>query len=254
MARRKGPNRGHGQPSPGVGPTIPEMPGYCEMDTQQLDIAGPGDEALDVLASTGARLIRFLEARDAVALLAKSGEQLLREQTRGQIGPGPSGLEQAHVELLQAFTLVAGTGRRIPASPNSMVRLWKLVQRDLEAYVISTKPSPDADEEANLARSVRLRTVFYRNVFDSDAAAEVVPTLLVHSDADSESVLGYRMSDFARALFTIFNEILDRLNGRLARQQLLLGGAAVDVAIGEMLEESELARRLWRMTGTRPMS
>lgn len=233
-------------------PGIAEIPGYGEVDLEMLAIDGTDGDGLPVSAETSARLLRSLRARDVIALLAKSGEQLLRELLL--IGPGPSGLEQVHVELLQAFTLAAGRGTRVPASPKSMVRLWKLVKRNLEAYLISIEPGSEADADAVLARRVRVRTLFYRNVFNSDDAADVVPALLSHMDAAAKGELGYRMSDFAQALFTIFNEIGARFGERIAREKVLREGTAVDGILQEMLRSSASARHLWRFTETCPMS
>ncbi|CAO3409384.1 hypothetical protein [Azospirillum largimobile] len=243
MTRRRAARRGS---KPLSKPIVAGVPGYGALDIEQLWPERVEGDASLVAANTTSRLLQFFRARASMAILAKSGEQLLREMALGQIGPGPSGLEQVHVELLQAFALAAGPGRHVPASPNSMVRLWRLVERNLAAYLTEIEPDRDADEDAILSRRIRMRTVFYRNVFNSDDAADVVPALLSHMDAVSEVELGYKMSDFAQALFSILEEIRMRLDERIAREQVLREGATVDSVLKEMLQESDWARRMWR--------
>ena len=111
------------------------IPGYVEIDEDRLRIERIEGDAVAVAAETSASLIRFLRSRDSIALLAKSGEQLLKEMVPAAIGPGPSELEQVHVELMQAFALAAGAGRRVPAAPHSMVRLWS--KRPLTAAAVA---------------------------------------------------------------------------------------------------------------------
>lgn len=229
------------------------IPGYDEIDGDRLRIERIEGDALAVVAETSASLVRFLGARDSVALLAKSGEQLLKEMVPAALGPGPSELEQVHVELLQAFVLAAGPGRRVPASPKSMVRLWNLLQRNLAAYMTSTAPAQEAGSDAVLARNIRLRTVYYRNVFNSDDAAEVVPALLSQMDAVSEAELGYRLSDFARALFSLLDEVRARFAERLDREEILRQGTDVDEVVQSMLDSSEWAPRMWRKAAACPL-
>lgn len=196
--------------------------------------------------------MRFLGARDVVALLAKSGEQLLRElPSEGLIGPGPSGLEQVHVEMLQAFALTVGPGNAVPASPKSIVRLWGLLQRNLAAYIASTDPGDEADMGAKLARRIRLRTIYYRNIFSSDDAIEVVPKLLSYMDAHARQQLGFQLSDFVRALYAIFVTIGERFRERLKREDILRSGHKLDSVINAMLRESPTAERMWRLVGAR---
>jgi len=123
MATRK---KGRRRPT-GVdfGNPLASIPGYGEVDIRPLVDGQVSDEPNTTLGETRSRIMGFLEARDVVALLAKSGEQLLRElPAPGQIGLGPSGLEQVHVELLQAFALTIAPGNAVPTSPKSIVRLW----------------------------------------------------------------------------------------------------------------------------------
>ena len=239
-------------------PTLPSpasaIPGYGEINPEHLRRESVDGDAGTIAAETGSRLLAFFRARDPTALLAKSGEQLLREMRPGEIGPGPSGLDQVHVEILQAFAIAAGPGRPVPASPKSMVRLWSLAQRNLAAYLTMTEPGADADEAALLARRVRMRTVFYRNVFNSDDAAEVLPALFARMDAAAERGLGFRLSDFAKALFEIFNEVGRRFYDRIETEETLRGGVDTDAAVQSMVRGSEWAQRLWRYAQDCPLS
>ncbi len=237
----------------GTPSTLSAIPEYDEVDGDHLRLERIDGDASAVAAETRASLLRFLGSRDPVALLAKSGEQLLKEMVPAAPGPGLSGLEQVHVELLQAFALAVGPGRRVPAAPNSMLRLWKLLERNLAAYLTVTAPGEDAGADAVLSRNVRLRTVYYRNVFSSDDAADVVPALLSQMDVVSEAELGYRLSDFARALFILWDEVYSRFAERLAREEILRKGTDVDDVVQGMLVGSEWARRMWRKAAARPL-
>lgn len=224
------------------------IPGYGQIDPQDLAPA-PQNNPEAALAETTSYLLRALRGRNVVAVLAKTGEQMLRELGR-QIGPEASGIEQVHAEVLQAFALVAGQGTSVPASPRSMVRIWSLVQRNLEAYLQTSAPEPRADDDAQLARRVRMRTIHHRNVFNSEDAAEVVPGLLSIMDATSERELGYRLSDLARAMFALLDEVAERFDRRVDREHALRDqpGTPADSVIETMLEESAEARRMWRAT------
>ena len=230
---------------------IPAIPGYGEVDLGSLLAGQLENEPADGLGPTTAQILSFLQARDGIALLAKSGEQLLRELGTRQIGPGPSRLDQVHVEILQAFFLAAGSGKQVPASPRSMVRLWKLLRRNLAAYIRSIEPPLDADRDAQLTRRVRLRTIYYRNIFNSDDAIDAVPSLLSFMDKASRDTLGFALSDFARALYAIFRITAERFDERLSREELVREGGDMDGAIAAMLQDTPGLRRMWDMTGAR---
>ncbi len=229
------------------------IPGYRQINPEALRRERTGGDPAYPVAQTASQLLSFLRSRDAIALLAKSGEQLLREMQPGEIGPGPSGLEQVHVEILQAFAIAAGRWKPVPASPKSMVRLWDLARRNLTAYLAMTGSDADADEMADLARRVRLRTVFYRNVVNSDDAAEVLPALFARMDAAAESRLGFRTSDFAKALFTIFNEVGLRFYDRIGAEEAMREGKDPQQVVENMLRGSSWARRMWRYAEARQM-
>jgi hypothetical protein len=245
--------KSRGSTTPAPPSPISAIPGYGEISPESLRRENVDGDASVISADTASRLLAFLKARDPVALLAKSGEQLLREMRPGEIGPGPSGLEQVHVEFLQAFAIAAGTGRSVPASPKSMVRLWGLAQRNLAAYLTMTDQGADADEAAHLARRVRMRTVFYRNIFNSDDAAQVLPALFARMDTAAERGLGFRTSDFAKALFQIFNEVGRRFYDRIEVEEVLRAGTEPASAVQTMLHGSHWAKRLWRYAEKRPL-
>lgn len=184
-----------------------------------------------------------------VAVLAKTGEQLLREFGR-EVGPGASGLEQVHAEMLQAFALAGASGTSVPASPRSMVRIWSLTQGNLEAYLQSTAPQSGADGDALLAWRVRMRTIYHRNAFNSTDAADIVPNLLSNMDAASERELGYCLSDLARAMFQLLDEVAERFVARLENGRALTGqpGPAAETVIETMLDGSDRAKRMWPAT------
>ncbi|MEH3119946.1 MAG: hypothetical protein PGN25_20775 [Methylorubrum populi] len=231
---------------------IAAIPGYGEIDlASQIGSSFEGDPVAAV-AKTRDHIVAFLEVRDPIALLAKSGEQLLREMIGGpSLGPGASGLDQVHVELLQAFVLRAGHGKPVPTSPKSIVRLRKLLRENLMAYLASSNLNPNSTHDDELARRVRLHTIFYRNLFNSDDAMEIVPALLKHMDVASRARLGFTLSDFARALYSMFLDVGDRFAERIAREQVLREGRDVEGAVGDLIDSSEIARRMWCLTGAR---
>lgn len=250
MAKRKERRRRSQPTGADGGNPLATIPGYGEVDIQPLGGDLVGDEPDAALSETQGRIIGFLEARNVIALLAKSGEQLLRElPSQGRLGPGLSGLEQVHVELLQAFALTVGPGNAVPTSPKSIVRLWRLLQRNLAAYIASTKPSDEADTNAALARRIRLRTIYYRNIFSGADAMEVVPKLLSYMDVHARQQLGFPLSDFVRALYAIFLTIGERFAERLKHEDILRSGFDIDGVINAMLQTSPTAERMWRFGG-----
>ncbi|WP_338504021.1 hypothetical protein V6R86_09365 [Sphingomonas kaistensis] len=196
----------------------------------------------------------LLRSRDAIALLAKTAEQLLREMRPGEIGPGPSALEQVHVEILQAISLASGRGRPVPASPKSIVRLWNRARQNLNAYLSLIEPDADADETAFLAWRVQLSTIFYRNVFSSDDAAEVLPALFSRLDAAAEQGLGLRTSEFAKALFAVFNEVGRRFHDGIDAEGVLREGTDPRRVVERMLRGSSCAKRMWRYAEARQLT
>jgi len=229
------------------------IPGYRQIDPEALRRERTGGDPKWAVGQTASQLLSFLRSRDSIVLLAKSGEQLLREMMPGKIGPGPSALEQVHVEILQAFSIAAGSGRPVPASPKSMVRLWDLARQNLSAYLSMTEPDANADETAILARQVRLRTVFYRNVFNGDDAAEVLPALFSRMDPAAERGLGFRTSDFAKALFAVFNEIGRRFYNRIDAEEVLRETTDPCPVVEGMLRGLSWANRLWRYAEARQL-
>ena len=229
---------------------------------QQVNIAVPGyvvtpvnaHEGLDesnesALMFTTQRLLAFVRERDAVALLAKTGIQFLIENALSD-KPGTRALtiEQAHVELLQMFVLTAGAGKAVPTSPHNMIRVWALLKQNLAAYRESLEPKKeDMTATQAVADRARLHTLYYRNIFNSDEAAEIVPALLGIMDSVSVQQLGYALSDFAVALFTIFNAVSERLEGYHQRINVLLNpNGAVDTEIAAICRDSAVADRAWR--------
>lgn len=245
MAKRRKPRRKK-PPRDERAPRL--IPGYDQVNPESLTPVN-FDNPEEALVETKLGLLRALNCRDAVAVLAKTGEQILRELGR-QLGPGASGLEQVHAEMLQAFALVAGSGTSVPASPRSMVKIWSLTQANLEAYLQSTAPKPGADDDALLARRVRIRTIYHRNAFSSTDAVDIVPKLLSNMDAASERELGYRLSDLAKAMFQLIDDVAERFRSRIESERALRDqpGPAAEAIIETMLDESDGAKQMWRAT------
>ena len=230
------------------------VPGYVEGEIPSGVEHPPGDPASG-LASATSRIMAFVAARDSLNLLARSGLQFLLENAihDGPGGARPKSIEQAQLELLQAIVVSIGPGKPVPTSPANMVRAWKLLSLGLDAYVHSIEPSgPDRFEAADTAHRVRLMTVNYRNIFNSADATEIVPALLTRMDRPSKAVLGYALSDFARALFALFHDFegrLDRHRGRV--RALLLGDGSIEDEIAGIRRDSFVADRAWRFADER---
>ena len=68
---------------------------------------------------------------------------MLREMRPGEIGPAPSGLEQVHVEILQAFAIAAGMGKPVAESSRrraSRCRRWnKLIDQPWRIMTIGRR-------------------------------------------------------------------------------------------------------------------
>ncbi|SMH62755.1 hypothetical protein SAMN02982994_6568 [Azospirillum lipoferum] len=180
-----------------------------------------------------------------LAILAKSGQQLLVGLLlEPEGGDEPEILDQPSVELLQAYVLAWGTGQPLPASPSGMAKLWRLLARDLRARQ-GPPLTEEADSLAMLVRETRFQTTYYRNIFNSDDAAEIVPALLSRADAISLKELGFRLSDIARALFGILNMIVERFQRHAEVLRALINGHFDDADVNALFAATPLAAKLW---------
>ena len=210
------------------------------------------DDPEATFATTSARLRLFVAARDPIALLAKSGAQQLIEALDGDSAPGASGLEQAHVELLQSTALTMPRGPAVPTSPSNIERVWTLLHDNMLTYGLAQARGDDPRGAADeVSRRARLLTTFYRNAFNSDDAHEIVPTLLSLMDTVSRARLDYALSDLARAFYAIFDEVGQRLLAYQAGLRRIFSGVDLASEVGHLCAESPLAARAWRFAGDR---
>jgi hypothetical protein len=157
------------------------------------------------------------------------------------------GLQQPSAELLQTLALTLPRGPELPTSPRNMVRGWDLAERNIHAYAGSANSSgPALNAIERVSRQARIQTLFYRNIFSSEDAQEIVPTLLSYMDQVSQSRLGYHLSDVARALFRFLQLVPDKLDAFRSVPAGLHAGRVDAKAIELLVESSELCRRAWR--------
>lgn len=204
-------------------------------------------DSSDTFAKTSAHLRNFLSGRDSVAFLARTGLHLFFQFAKDPTEDSSEGLQQSSAELLQTIALTLPCGPELPTSPRNMVRGWELAERNIHAYVGSAIASgPRLDAAERVSRQARIQTLFYRNIFSSEDAQEIVPALFSYMDQVSQSRLGYQLSDVARALFRFLQLVQDRLDAFRSVSAGFLAGRVDPKAIKLLTESSELCRRAWR--------
>lgn len=224
------------------------IPGFGFSGPSELTTAGSQDPDPErTLAMTSTHLRTFLSGRDPVAFLARTGLHLFLQLAQSPTSDSDEGLQQPGAELLQTIALTLPRGPEVPTSPGNMMRGWDLAERSIHSYAgsaISSGPGLNAAEL--VSRQARIQTLFYRNIFSSDDAQEIVPALLSYMDQASQSRLGYRLSDVSRALFRFLQLIPDKLYAFRSVPAGLYAGQVDPMAIKRLVESSELCRRAWR--------
>lgn len=205
------------------------------------------------MLETRERLLSFLRHRDTIGVLARTGIGFLIDATRDPTEQRATlPIEQVEVEVLQALALSQSRGPDIPFSPRSFARAMDLGLRNIKAFAESIAPDVEAISPVDqVVRETRIQTLYYRNIFDSDEAARIVPALLGRMDTVSERRLGYRLSDFSRACFSIFAAIGERIGDVRQRVGALLEGHDVDCHLAEMLASMAYLERPWRFAKER---
>jgi hypothetical protein len=215
--------------------------------------SGPAQQAAGdpdpnrTFAITSQQLRTFLSGRESISFLARTGLHLLFESSKNQTSDANESLQQPSAELLQTFALTLPCGPELPTSPKNMVRGWDLAERNIQAYAgsaISSGPGLNAVER--LSRKARIQTLYYRNIFSSDDAQEIVPALLSYMDQVSQTRLGYRLSDVARALFRFLQLVPEKIDAFRSVSAGFYAGGVDETALKLLVESSELCRRAWR--------
>jgi hypothetical protein len=191
------------------------LPGFAPYElAEPPELAGTSDwgneEWQAEFEATCKKLSNFLSLRDPFVVLARTAVRFhlqLPTQT-----DGVDQIEQVAVEITQALLLLTGARRRtIPTSPGSFVRYWPALNRNIHAFLNKQR----VDEEEDIARSVahraRVQTVYYRNHFSKEGCEQTMAAILGRVDAQSETALGYRLSD----LYSAFSRIKDLIDARL---------------------------------------
>lgn len=199
------------------------------------------------LEATTSELKALLVGRDQVAFLARTGLHLLLQMAKdGFSDGGKVTFEQAEAELLQSFALMADRCQGVPTSPANFRRAWDLARRNLRAFSgIMTSTGEEATPETRVSRQARVMTLHYRNIFNSDDAKEIVPGLLTHMDQVSTNRLGYRLSDVARAMMHLFEDVPRRIQAYAKHTLAFYNGSASEADYGALAERSAMSERLW---------
>ncbi|WP_122467925.1 hypothetical protein [Brevundimonas lutea] len=204
---------------------IKAIPGYLEFDPEALAALFPNsdwstDQWAEEYERLSDRLGRALSCRDPWVILAGSVWRYISE-TGSRVRPGAlpqpgklAALEQTDLEMLQALALMSPPGLTLPTSPGGHVRCWQTVAQLTAAFIRKQAERADLDDAAQqVIRRARLQTLYYRNLFDSDACEAVVGSLLARCDRAAEKELGYSLS----ALFRAQIALLDAVTARGAR-------------------------------------
>lgn len=226
------------------------IPGFGFTTPAEQAIAEPRDpDPARTFAETSAQLRAFLAGRDPISFLARTGLHLLHQLARDPTSDSVEGLQQPAAELLQTFALTVPRGPEVPTSPTNMFRAWELAEKNLHAYAGSAiRAGPELDAVERVSRQARIQTLFYRNIFSSMDAKEIVPALLAHMDQASVSRLGYRVSDVARALFRFLELIPDKIDTFRIVVAEFYAGRFDQGALDRLRDGSRMRQRAWRFT------
>lgn len=227
---------------PGYG--LSELPNFADKLENYPDPPG-------ILRTTSEALRAFMNGRDQAAFLGRMGLHLLHELYRPHEQRGEGAFEQAEAELLQTIALMGRKGRAIPTSPKNFLRGIELARRNLGAYAASLSSQEEMTAEERVSRQARMLTLFYRNIFSSEDAKVIVPGLLSRVDQASMQKLGFKLSDLARALFSVADLIADRIDQRLKWTRPLFERHECEAQIVELRGQSPMLDRTWRFAESR---
>ena len=201
------------------------------------------------LLETQAALLRFLAARDPVAFLARTGLHVIEQSSHNSTDLI---FEQSEAELLQSLALTIAKAPAIPTAPKSMIRGWSLAQRNMRAFANVTGEGiiPD-DPITRIITQARVQTLYYRNFFSCDDAKIILPALLKPLDRLSLERLGYRLSDFASAVFGLLDKIGPRIDAFDAPTEFWQGRVE-EAKLSDIVDAAPMLRRAWRFSAMRP--
>ena len=223
------------------------IPGY---EFKLLNLPSDSPESITVSDSSALQnLLSFVAGRDALSLLSRSSVQYFFEQSfTNNDKVNNTGLQQAEIELLQILILVAGAGKPVPTSPRNTARTWRLLKENITGYIRSLNPvQEELNSEQILVSRIRIQTIYYRNIFSSWDAKEVIPALLKRMDEISNQKLGYKLSELSESLFGIFDLMGERINDYFQEiRSLVTAEQDVENSINKICDRSLVAKRAWR--------
>ena len=236
-----------------VSAAIAAIPGYglSELPNLANELENYPDPS-EILGATSDALRSFLTSRDQPAFLGRMGLHLLLDLNKShEQRAGKRAFEQAEAELLQTIALVGCRGPAVPTSPKNFLRGIELAHRNLGAYAANLSSQEEMTAEERVSRQARMLTLFYRNIFSSEDAKVILPDLLSRMDQASIHKLGYKLSDLARALFSIGDLIAGRIDHRLKWIRPFFEQHDCEAQIAELRGQSPMLDRTWRFAESR---
>jgi hypothetical protein len=213
----------------------------------------PDEWAAD-FENTGARLRRFLLARDPYVVIAKTAFRTLFEANMPR-SDKVRRIEQAETEVLIAvFLALGGQTKKAPTSPRNFSRLWKLLETNLTTFLRKQPRSDEPGIPDFVTLRARLQTIYYRNLFDEASCKDTIIDILQRCDAVSLSATGQALSVTYGNLVRINDLVIARFHEFYEAIRSLLAAEDRDAALKAIeffCEVSPLAKRTWRLSERR---
>jgi hypothetical protein len=157
-------------------------------------------------------------------------------------------LEQAHVEVLQAFIACSDCCRKaVPTSPRHFENFWTILSTHMTAF-LRKQVNPNDAEERHGQHRVKVHTLYFRNSFHKDDCVDLLLTLSTRLDPIAKRELGFLTSDLVKALLRVLEIVEAQIQQFLQRLRELLHSEDVSVvqsAANFFAEASPLAQKIW---------
>ena len=201
---------------------------------------------------TRKRLVAFLAARDPLAILARTALRHIADSARPKVGVEElvNASEQVELEIAQALVLMGDSRRKkVPTSPDNFIKYWTMMSRHIHGF-IRKQPKDDSSPIASMVRQkVRLQTLYYRNHFTKSDCESTLTGILKIIDLQSQSALGYRLSDLFDAMVSVATIVSDRFESNLSHLKTLMQSTSRAELLREIAffrSQYPLADKAWR--------
>lgn len=238
------------------------IPGYSPQDipTPKALAGTDGWEApqwQEDFDHTRERLAAFLAARDPLVILARTAMRHIVDSAMPKVGAEDSvnAMEQVEVEIAQALILKGDVRRRsVPTSPDNFMRYWTMMVRHIHGFIRKQSEDDTSPVASIVRRKARLQTLYYRNLFTRSDCEATLAALLKTIDSQSESSLGYRLSDLFSAMVAVTAMVTDRVEINFSHIRTLMQSKSRSEVLKEIdffRSQYPLADRTWRDRGDR---